>query len=549
MVSHKVSLILLLFIFLTACEDAKPKVAEPAQNAALEWNNATIYFLLTDRFSNGDSANDFKVSEGKEAAAFRGFMGGDLQGVTEKIKEGYFNELGVDAIWTTPVVENITGSVDEGTGRSYGFHGYWTRDWTKIDPRIGGEVAFREFVKAAHEKGIKVIVDVVLNHTGPVTEDDAVWPADWVRTSPTCSYTDAATTIECTLVKNLPDILTENDSTEVVLPEFLINKWKAEGRYDQEMAELDAFFAETGYAKSPQNYIIKWLTDFIRKYGVDGFRVDTAKHVEASVWKKLWDQAVAAFDRFKKEHPEEQYDGSPFYMVGEVYNYAVGGGQWYDYGDTKVNFFDNGFNSLINFGFKYDANQSPKDMHELYDSLLHNQLEGKYILNYLSSHDDGGPWDKERTKTFEAANRLLLSQGGAQIYYGDESGRSLSVPAEGDAVLRGFMNWEEMKQDSVNNLVDHWKKLGQFRHAHPAVGAGQHKTLSEMPYVFARTHSASNDQVVIGLGLEPGMKKLAIGEFAENGSRWRDYYSGNTGVVNQGFIEIESPHNIVLLAK
>jgi alpha-amylase len=114
----------------------------------------------------------------------------------------------VHAVWLTPFVEQIHGSVDEGTGKTYGYHGYWTRDWTAVDPALGTEDDLRALVDAAHRHGIRVLMDAVINHTGPVTPQDPPWPADWVRTDPTCSYRDYTTTVECTWSR-LPDILTD----------------------------------------------------------------------------------------------------------------------------------------------------------------------------------------------------------------------------------------------------------------------------------------------------------------------------------------------------
>jgi alpha-amylase len=118
--------------------------------------------------------------------------------------------------------------VDEGTGKSYGFHGYWTRDWTAVEPALGSEADLRALVDAAHRRGIRVLMDAVINHTGPVTPLDPQWPDDWVRTSPRCVYRDYTTTVDCTLVANLPDILTDSDEP-VELPGFLLDKWEAEG--------------------------------------------------------------------------------------------------------------------------------------------------------------------------------------------------------------------------------------------------------------------------------------------------------------------------------
>src|SRR5690606_5869233 len=228
------------------CVSASAQQPINAQKAPFVWENATVYFLMTDRFNNGTKSNDVNFNRTKKAAPLRGFEGGDIRGIIQKIDDGYFDKLGVNAIWMTPIVEQIHDGVDEGTGLSYGFHGYWTRDWTKLDPNFGTEKDLAELVEKAHARGIRIILDAVINHTGPVTQIDTVWPADWVRTEPQCTYQSYETTISCTLVKNLPDIKTDSNEP-VELPEYLVKKWKSEGRYDREMKELDDFFTRTGY--------------------------------------------------------------------------------------------------------------------------------------------------------------------------------------------------------------------------------------------------------------------------------------------------------------
>ena len=260
-------------------------------------------------------------------------------------------------------------------------------------------------------------MDVVANHTGPVTSLDSKWPEEWVKTGPRCTYQSAETTINCTLVDNLPDIKTESE-TEVELPAFLIEKWKKEGRYEKEVQELNKWFAKTKLKKTPVNYILKWIIDFIKEYGVDGFRVDTVKHTEDHVWRTLMKQASKAFTEWKDMNPDKKLDDVDFYMVGEVYNYFAGNGRIFDYGDKKVDFFEDAFSSLINFDFKGDAHKSYEEIFSKYDNLLHGALIGKSIVNYISSHDDGGPFDLKRKRPFEAGTKLLLSPGGVQIYYG-----------------------------------------------------------------------------------------------------------------------------------
>ncbi len=161
-----------------------PAMAQVSLKQPFMWENATVYFLLTDRFNNANPANDLAYGRKADAATLRGYMGGDLAGVTAKIKEGYFDELGVDVIWISPPIEQIHASTDEGTGKSYGFHGYWAADFTSVDANLGTEADVRELVDTAHAHGIRVLLDVVMNHVGPVTPTDAVWPKDWVRMDP-----------------------------------------------------------------------------------------------------------------------------------------------------------------------------------------------------------------------------------------------------------------------------------------------------------------------------------------------------------------------------
>ena len=521
-----------------------------AQKTPFVWENANVYFLLTDRFHNGDTQNDVNYARTQTPGKLRGFEGGDLRGIIKKIDEGYFDKLGVTAIWFTPVVEQIHEGTDEGTGLSYGFHGYWTRDWTKLDPNFGSDADLAELVAKAHAKGIRIILDGVINHTGPVTEKDSVWPESWVRTEPQCTYQSYETTIPCTLVKNLPDIKTESE-TDVALPEFLVTKWKAEGRYEKEVKELDAFFKRTGYPRAPKYYIIKWLTDFITDYGIDGYRADTVKHTEESVWLEFKKQCDYAFEQWKKKNPEKVLDNNPFYTVGEVYNYSISAGKEFDFGDRKVDYFANGFKSLINFEFKWNAKDSYEAVFSRYSDILNNQLEGFTVLNYLSSHDDGQPFDPDRKQGRKAANMLLLSPGQSQIYYGDESNRPLVIEGtQGDATLRSVMNWDDINSSpAVQRHLEHWQKLGQFRKRHPAIGAGIHRQISASPYVFSRGYKNGKylDRVVIGLEMPIGRKELDVSSVFAEGTILRDAYSGKQTTVVNGSAVINSGFDTVLL--
>jgi alpha-amylase len=527
-------------------------VVEKNQQKLFVWEAANMYFLLTDRFNNGDKSNDINFNRTKPTGKLRGFEGGDLRGIIQKIEEGYFTNLGINAIWMTPIVEQIHGSVDEGTGNTYGFHGYWTKDWTTLDPNFGTKEDLKELVEKAHAKGIRIVLDAVINHTGPVTEKDEVFPNNWVRTSPKCTYNSYENYINCTLVENLPDVLTENNQ-DVSLPKSLTDKWKNEGRYEQEITELEAFFKETGYPKAPKYYIMKWLSDYIVDYGIDGYRVDTVKHTYEDVWNDFAKVCQTKFSEFKQKNATKVLDDNPFFMIGEVYGYGLHGKQLYDFGDKKVNYFQNGFNSLINFDFKGDAYKSYEEIFSKYSNALQTDLKGHSIMNYISSHDDGSPFDKKREKTVEAAIKLLLTPGISQVYYGDESSRSLEIEGTvGDATLRSFMNWNDINTNfKTKEILTHYQKLGQFRNNHPAVGAGVHQQISSSPYVFSRSFFKGNfnDQIVVGLDLPRGNKEIQVDTVFDEGQKVRDAYSNQISTVINGKVSIESDFDVVLIEK
>ena len=524
-----------------------------ASAPAAFWNSATIYFLLTDRFENGDPTNDLALGRAQDGAVLRSFQGGDLAGLLRKINQGYFDSLGVDALWLTPFVEQIHGSVDEGTGKTYGYHGYWTRDWTAVDPALGTIDNLRAVVDAAHRHGIRVLMDAVINHTGPVTPQDPQWPDDWVRTGPRCTYQSYATTVECTLVANLPDVLTERDDP-VELPQALVEKWRREGRADQELSELDGFFRRTGYPRAPRFYIMKWLTDWVRELGFDGYRIDTAKHFEESASAELKALADQAFADWKAAHPGKVLDDLPFYMMGEVYNYDLRHGRDFDFGDRKVDYFDFGYDGLINFGFKGAAAGPLDSLFASYSATLRGgPLDGVAILNYLSSHDDGAPYDRDRQDPFGAGTRLLLAPGGAQIYYGDELARPLRIAgAQGDANLRSFMNWTDLEPEGTTaEVLEHWRKLGRFRRAHPAVGAGEHRRLQVAPYIFSRTIASAgfSDRVLVAMDQDAGRKTIPVFGVFPDGTELADGYSGATGRVTNGAISLTTGYDLVLLSE
>lgn len=509
--------------------------ASRAETADSLWGNATIYFLMTDRFANGDSSNDAAYGRVKDGDPLRSFEGGDLRGVIDRLEDGYFRDLGVTAIWTTPLIEQVRQPQQE-YGRSYAFHGYWPKDWTTVDRAFGTEAEFADMVRIAHDQDIRVIVDVIINHVGPpVGGDDPVWPADWVRSGPACDFETYAGTTACLIAAGLPDIRTDAQAA-VDLPPFLIEKWRAEGRLEQERAELDAFFARTGHPRAPQFYVIKWLTDWVREYGVDGFRVDTAKHVDPQVWAALKAEASLAYADWKARNPGALAEDHDFYMVGEVFNFGLADFERsidrdYNYGDRRVDFFDHGFDALINMGFASHAREPMPDLFARYAAEFEGPFAGRAMLNYIASHDDPAPLDPERLNGFENAIKLMLAPGAAQIYYGDELDRPLVAPAaSGDARLRTPMNWEALDTAEGRASLEHWRRLSRFRAAHPAVGVGRHVELARAPYAFARRLDGPNgpDVVVVAYSASETFTRTPSGGVFADGTEVREAYSGDT---------------------
>jgi alpha-amylase len=504
-----------------------------AKAGQFTWAGATVYFAVTDRFANGRTDNDLNYGrqpDGKDEIGT--FHGGDFVGLTQKLD--YLSELGVSALWITPPFEQMHGWVgggDRGAFQHYGYHGYYALDFTVPDANFGTREEFRTLVQEAHKRGIRVVMDVVMNHPGYSTLQDMQtfgfgslfegfekhlperwgdwqpeswenfhayhalidydhpdwrnwWGKDWVRAGIADYDTPPNASVDAQRgsLAFLPDFKTESEQP-VDLPEFLRNK--ASSRSQQ----LDD--------ATVRDYLITWLTDWVREFGVDGFRVDTAKHVEPEAWLALKQEAQAALDDYRSHNPDAKLPAEEFWMVAEVFPHSV----------RKTAYFDAGFDAVINFDLQEEARAgaqclpSMESIYSDYASKLHGEDDFN-VLSYISSHD---------TKLFSqvagndpalqkrAAAALMLTPGAVQVFYGDESGRAFgptgSDPHQG---TRSDMNWSAIENGEVSGILEHWQKLGQFRDRHPAIGAGEHRLISQQPYVFSRTNG--DDRVVIAFG-------------------------------------------------
>lgn len=496
--------------------------AETDAPAPFDWHNATVYFVLTDRFENGDPSNDQSYGRHKDGMEEIGtFHGGDLRGLTRKLD--YLQQLGVNALWISAPFEQIHGWVGGGTKGDfphYAYHGYYTQDWTTLDANMGSEADLRALIDGAHQRGIRILFDVVMNHTGYATLADMQeyqfgalylsgdelkktlgnrwtdwkptvgqswhsfndyinfsdktawekwWGKAWIRTD-IGDYDNPGFDDLTMSLAFLPDLKTES-TIPSGLPVFY--QYKADTRAK----------AIEGY--TPRDYLTHWLSQWVRDYGVDGFRVDTAKHVELPAWQQLKTQASAALVEWKKANPDKALDDKPFWMTGEAWGHGV----------MQSDYYRHGFDAMINFDYQEQAAKAADCLSgmDLTWQQMAEKLQGFNVLSYLSSHDtrlfrEGG--DK-------AAELLLLAPGAVQIFYGDESlrpfGPTGSDPLQG---TRSDMNWQDISGKLADNVA-HWQRLGQFRARHPAIGAGQQTTLSlKQGYGFVRQHGDDTVMVI-----------------------------------------------------
>lgn len=222
----------------------------------------------------------------------------------------------------------------------------------------------------------------------------------------------------------------------------------------------------------------------------------------------------------------------------------------YDFGDKRINYFNYGYDALINMGFAAHLHFSSNDLFEQYSNALNNAPMNKFgVLNYIGSHDDNDSFDRARNQTYDSAFKLMMAPGGVQIYYGDEIARPMLVNAtSGDASMREVMNWNDLASPDTQALLVHWQKLGQFRQAFRAIGAGEHHTVKTQPFIFSRA-LAGHPSVIVGEGLPLGVKHVAVDNVFMEGEWVTDHYSGQSAQVIAGSVTFNTDYTYVLLAK
>lgn len=463
-----------------------------------DWDEAVIYFAVTDRFFDGNTSNNDAYGVKDYNTGDKGgssYHGGDFAGLTQKLD--YLKDLGVNTIWITPIVENITSDqhdADTDTA-TYGYHGYWASDFTKLNQHLGTEEEFAALIDAAHSRGMKLMVDVVLNHAGYGTE------------------------------KYFNNILEGADGKKIKMLRDSSNTVSGDDKQDA-LSDLPDFVTEDAEVR---NQLIKWQTDWMEKYKIDYYRVDTVKHVDSTTW--------SAFkNSLTKVNPD-------FKMIGE---YSGAG-----YANTAGELGTGSMDALLDFDF----NDFAKDFVGGKISTVENSLLKRNAAlnntatmgNFLNNHDDdtlqellvkkSGISEEEAYNLMKVAATLqITAKGQPIIYYGDELGQAGANDWPYQTNRRDF-DWkglEAQKTDS-NSIYNHYKTMLSIRNAYTDVFARGSRTSvvssDETGYdVIARSYGDTT--LYVGMNIKKKATEVTIPVSAEAGSKMENLYDGNEYTVS-----------------
>ena len=455
-----------------------------------DWDESVIYFMVTDRFFDGNESNNTASGAktyGKDNAGL--YHGGDFAGITQKLD--YLEDLGINTIWITPIVENIPGVTVTDTGKedvpyNAAYHGYWASDFTKLNPTLGTEEEFQTLIDQAHNRGIRIMVDIVVNHAGYDTDfGDMIRSGDDI-----VSGSDQKDSLS-----NLPDFRTEDPAVSAQL--------------------------------------VKWQTQWVKDFGIDYFRVDTVKHVENDTWAEL-KNALTEVD-------------SDFKMIGE---YAGGG-----YASNGNTLGTGEMDSDLDFDFNDQATNFVKGNISSVESFLTSRnsgLNNTYMTGqFLGSHDedgfkkkllDGGMAEDAATAaSMVAASLQITAKGQPVIYYGEEIGQTglNNYPYQTN---RYDFDWSIVSND--NKTYQHYKKMLSIRNAYTDVFArGDRKTIvasDEKGYdIVSRSYQGT--KLYVGLNIKGAAQTVEVPVSESNGTILKDLYSGTSYTVNNGKVEVTIP--------
>ena len=445
-----------------------------------DWDEAVVYFMMTDRFFDGNKSNNTASGADTYGENPGLYHGGDFAGVTAKLK--YLQDLGVNTIWITPIVENIKGVAvtDEGSEDvpyNAAYHGYWASDFTKLNPTLGTTEEFKTMISEAHKRGMRIMVDIVVNHAGYGTESTF---ADMLRDK-SVSEGDIKS-----WQSGLPDFATENADVRAKL--------------------------------------VEWQTAWMKDYGVDYFRVDTVKHVDSTTWAALKNSTTKVNSSFKMIG---EYFGAGYASNGS----SLGTGQMdadldFDFNDQATSFVSGNISSV-----------------EKFLSARNSALNNTYMTGqFLSSHDEDGfkaalmkgkgyTKDEATSAALVAATLQLTAKGIPVIYYGEEVGLSglNNYPYQTN---RYDMDFSLATEDNVT--YQHYKNLLSIRNAYTDVFArGSRKVVAssdEEGYdVVSRSYGGTT--LYVGMNIKDTAKEVKVPVSLAAGTEVKDLYSGATYTV------------------
>ncbi|PWU60243.1 DUF3372 domain-containing protein [Micromonospora globispora] len=514
---------------------------EPSADALLKAGNTAakaeqFYFVLPDRFANGDKRNDTggltgdRLSTGLDPKDKGFYHGGDLKGVIDQLD--YIQGLGTTAIWMAPIFKNRPV---QGTGAdvSAGYHGYWITDFTQVDPHFGTNEELKKLVSLAHQRGIKVYLDIIVNHTadvikyaenkyGYVDKKTAPYKDAEGRAFEDRNYADGTRDFPDVNEKSFPYTPTFANAADakVKVPAWLNDPTMYHNRGDStfsgENSEYGDFFGlDDLWTERPE--VVRGMTDiygeWIGRAGVDGFRLDTVKHANLDFWPQFTRGIAKA---------AEQAGKKDFFMFGEVYSADQ------EIESTYVR--RGGLPATLDFSFQEAArgytaaDGSAKTLADVYardDLYAARDTDANRLTTFLGNHDMGrigsfiaatGGDDAAQLRRDQLAHQLMfLTRGQPVVYSGDEQGFTgpggdkdarqdmfaSQVPDYLDDDLIGTTRTHASDQYDKNHpLYRTIAELGQLRQAHPALRDGIQVTryAADGPGVFAFSRILPTDR-------------------------------------------------------
>lgn len=460
---------------------AEVEVVTATQSEDFDWDEAVIYFMLTDRFNNGDTSNDDPFNVGYDKTKSGTYHGGDFKGITNKLD--YLKDLGINTIWISPIVEQINHNIGSAVDPYYAYHGYWAKDFEKLNPHFGSLEDLKELIDAAHERGIKIMVDVVINHAGyGLKEGETGTDPNFPTVAEQLKYkgmfrTDGKEDTVYGEVSGLPDFITEDPQVRQTV-------------LDWQSAWIEKCTTSKGNT-------------------IDYFRVDTAKHVDKATLQAL-KLAVT------KVKPDFKYILEAWYSDSELAAYLNRG-----YGDGVLNF---GFKALAKKFTEGQLEEAENDLEALNDKVSSSATYG----NFLGSHDeDGFLYSIGKDNIGGLKNAITLqatSKGQPVIYYGEEIGLS------GANNYPLYDNRYDMKftlDEGEKDILAHYQKVLGIRKAYSKVFAkGTRQKLAgsnaEGFIAFSRSY---NDQTLVTLVNQKDAKEVTLTVPFKANSTVNDLYS------------------------